>query len=271
MRMPRVACFLFTFAFTLPILAQEPDRGIGNRAAIVASKAYAWLWANQTERDYQVDVVWIYDFLMRKYQLPEPQVVTNFRNDVRNGRYNKYGFAPLLHVLSPGAGVKPDPASPHTSKIDNVTFGTLWCDRQEPGDNFLKQMADLAALGRYELTHVYLSLQILKENNCPFQVKHASRLAELETKLAEETRKVADQSREISDLEVEAAAFYAFANRGKAPSEAFLKRLIAAAEPAFADKTKPKLRGHTVVLLLWFLFEYLAPETPPVPLSGSVR
>lgn len=269
MRMSRVTCFLFALVFALPTSAQ--DRDIQNRAAIVASKAYAWLWANQTERDYQVDVVWIYDFLMRKYRLPEPQVVINFRNDVRNGRYNKYGFAPLLHVLSPGAGVKPDPASLHTSKIDQVTFGAIWCDRQEPGDNFLKQMADLASLGRYELTHVYLSLQILKEKNCPFRVKHASGLAALETKLAEETRKVADQSREISDLEVEAAAFYAFANRGKVPSEAFLKRLIAAAEPAFADNTKPKLRGHAVVLLLWFLFEYLAPETPAVPLSGTVR
>lgn len=267
--MSRVTCFVLVFGFVLPGSAE--DGGLQNRSAIVASKAYAWLWENQTERDYQVDVVWIYDFLMRKYQLPEPQVITNFRNDTRNGRYNKYGFAPLLHVLSPGAGVQLDPASPHTSKIDKVTFGALWCDRLEPADHFLKQMADLASLGRYELTHVYLSLQILKEKNCPFRIKHAPELAALETKLGEEVRKIADHSRDISDLEVEAAAFYAFANRGKAPSEAFLKRLIAAAEPAFVEKTKPKLRGHTVVLLLWFLLEYLNPQAPRAPLSGTVR
>lgn len=269
-RARRLVLAFFIAAFLSPLLAAA-DQNLKNRAAIVASYAYAWLAGQKNETEFEPDVVWIYDYLMRKFALPELPQVARFRADALGGRFDTAGFSPLLHVLSPGAGRAPDLQSESLHHIDRSTFGALWCDRIELPEDYGEKIAALATHGEYALTHVYLALQILKEKQCAYYTAHRVHLGALETQLKAEMAALPQKTGKTGDLEIETAAFYAFANSGVSPSENFLRRAVEFGEQRLTNKYVVRLRGHTVVLLLWFLLEHLVPGAPTTAISRPVN
>jgi hypothetical protein len=238
-----------------------------NRVANVAAKSYAWLMQNQVERHYKADVVYIYDILMRKFNLPEPMAVTRFRRDVHDGRFWKSSFSPILHILVPEVHYPPNREQVSQGPIDRIVNRAVWCDLIEPDADMHMQMFNLAAKGGYELTHMYLALLILREKSCPFYRQHATELAAFERRWITAMERLIDSERNISDLHVEAAAFMAYARQKKVTSSQFLNRFLTEAENHLDNPYVSKMSGHTAVLILWYALEVANPNATQVPLA----
>jgi hypothetical protein len=267
---PRLHVLVLLVALTyLQVNAQKVALAspLSNRVAIVAAKSYAWLMQNQNERQYKADVVWIFDILMRKFALAEPRAVNLFKRDVRDGRFWRSGFAPILHILVPEVQYRPDNATASQSPIDRIVNRAIWCDVMEPDPDLHMQMFNLAGTGGYELTHMYLAALILREKKCGYFNRHEKSLAELEERLAGKLELLCRRSRDISDLEIEAAAFLAYSHRLKPLSTPFLVRLLDAAENHLDNPFVSKMTGHTAVLILWYTLEVANPEAKQVPLA----
>lgn len=260
---------LLTGLLGLPIHSRKTQLSpaLSNRVAIVAAKSYAWLMQNQNERQYKADVVWLFDILMRKFGLAEPKSVSLFKRDVRDGRFWKSGFAPILHILVPEVQYPPDNATASQSPIDRIVNRAIWCDVMEPDADLHMQMFNLAEKGGYELTHMYLAALILREKNCAYFKQHQQSLSELEMRMSDRLEQLCIASREVSDLEVEAAVFLAYARPHKMISSNFLVRLLDAAENHLDNPYVSKMTGHTAVLILWYTLEVANPEAKQVPLA----
>lgn len=238
-----------------------------NRVANVAAKSHSWMMQNQIERHYKADVVWIFDLLIRKFGLPEPQAVTRFRRDVRDGRFWKSSFSPLLHILVPEVHYRPDNPQISQGPIDRIVNRAIWCDIIEPDPDMHMQMFNLAAKGGYELTHMYLALLILREKGCPFYRSHEAELTGFESRWLLAMERLIDNERNISDLHVEAAAFMAYGRQKKVTSSKFLLRFLNEAENHLDNPYVSKMSGHTAVLILWYALEVANPDARQVPLA----
>ncbi len=262
-------CLLIGLLFCAGLRARdrEVNSALSNRVALVASKAHAWLMQNQTDKHFKADVVWIFDILMRKFNLPEPRAVSLFKRDVRDGRFWKSGFAPILHIFVPEVSYPPDRLTASQSPIDRIVNRTIWCDTMTPDPDLHMQMFNLAEKGGYELTHMYLAVLILREKQCPFYRRHEAALGELRERFERKLEQLCLTPHDVSDLEVEAAAFLAYGRQKKVTSEKFLVRLLDAAENHLDNPYVSKMSGHTAVLILWYTLEVANPDAIQVPLA----
>jgi hypothetical protein len=270
-RAAAIAVLLFVATnVNLPAAVDLPP-AVMNRVANVAAKSHAWMLQNQTERHYKADVVWIFDVLIRKFGLHEPRAVALFRRDVRDGRFWKSSFSPLLHVLVPEVHYRPDNAQISQGPIDRIVNRAIWCDKLEPDADMHMQMFNLAAKGGYELTHMYLALLILREQACPFYKAHAAELADFEKRWVRTMEQLIENERNISDLHVEAAAFMAYGRQKKVTSSKFLLRFLSEAENHLDNPYVSKMSGHTAVLILWYALEVANPDARQVRLAPRIR
>lgn len=256
---------------TVGVNADSLPSDVVNRVANVAAKSHAWMLQNQVERHYKADVVWIFDILIRKFHVPEPKAVALFRRDVRDGRFWKSSFSPILHILVPEVHYRPDRPQISQGPIDRIVNRAIWCDIIEPDPDMHVQMFNLAAKGGYELTHMFLALLILREKACPFYRQHEAELTGFEKQWVRAMESLIDNTRNVSDLHVEAAAFLAYSRRKKVTSSQFLMRFLTEAENHLDNPYVSKMSGHTAIMILWFALEVANPDAQQVPLAPRKR
>ncbi|HRP69168.1 MAG TPA: hypothetical protein PLY93_06525 [Turneriella sp.] len=263
---------LLFLVLTFGVAAKTPFNtktvGRKNYAAILAAKAFAWLAANQDEKTFGIDVVLLYTFTMHKFNSPDLSITHLVREKARRGYYSSKEGSPFLHVISPLEGT-PLQVSERIN-IDAMTSTALWCDRKQPFDGYLDKLRSMGRMGKYELTHMYWAILMMKEKECAFFQGNQSALEALEKEFVRDLHALVARGA-VDDLTIEATTFLYYGSAATKATEDYLIGILPAMERAFDNAKTTRLSAHTVALFYWGLLEYLNPDLPRVPLAVRFR
>ena len=107
------------------------------------------------------------------------------------------------------------------SLTDPMVAAALYCDIWPPGPDFAVTLETARRAGGYELTHVLLSLELMRENGCPRPGSAA-----FEDSVAVEVAHLAAGAGAPSDLEIESQAFLSLVGRDDLMQPGFVERLL---------------------------------------------
>ena len=151
------------FLFFLASFCSTTQAQITKRDSIAITKAIAYLQDTATRID--IPDYLVYDLLRRTHHLPAIRS-RQYIDTLCNG--NEANFCKYYHFLRL-IDAETLPLQQNKLHIyretDSITIQALWADKLTLNENYLLLLECLSKKGKYELTHAYLSLIWLKENN----------------------------------------------------------------------------------------------------------
>jgi hypothetical protein len=147
---------------------------------------------------------------------------------------------------------------------DIMVSAALYCDVLPLPPAYLDTLETARNTGGYSLTHVLLSLELLRENHCTDVVPPG-----YEDSVAMEVAGLQTPSGPPTDLEIEVEAFLSLVGRADLMQPGFTGRLLEAqnADGGFSatgEKGAPS-SWHSSGLALWALLSSRHPDAPCVP------
>lgn len=145
-----------------------------------------------------------------------------------------------------------------------MVSAALYCDILPLPPAYLDTLETARRSDGYSLTHVLLSLELLRENRCTDVVPPG-----YEDSVAKEVAGLQTSSGPPTDLEIEVEAFLSLVGRADLMRPGFAGRLLAAqnADGGFSatgEKGVPS-SWHSSGLALWALLSFRYPDAPWVP------
>ena len=151
------------------------------------------------------------------------------------------------------------------STMDVMVSAALYCDVRPLPPDFRDRLDSGRSSGRYDLTHVLLSLELLRENRCTDIVPRG-----YEDSVAAEVAALVASSGPPTDLEIESEALLSLAGCDHLLHPGFIARVLSAqrADGGFSatGQAADTSEYHTSGLALWVLLSSRYPAAPPAPL-----
>ncbi|HRI27507.1 MAG TPA: hypothetical protein PK239_00760 [Chitinophagales bacterium] len=258
--------FLLYFFFSNNSAAQ-PHLAVWDTAVHLhrqaAEKAITYLAAPDSDMDWTISSV--YSYLQRLYNLPPIQNPNHFLHKIDNSDdlLRTTGFRTLLQPDSPPNEADLLHYQPNTLEYSMVQ--ALGCKNMHPGERYLQEISLLADFGSYELTHAYLILQWLKEQQCAcvqlpyFTIVEQKILQQLLSFLH-------SPQNNWSDVYIEALALLCYSHGSYYIKPEWLQPILALQQnnggwlPVAGYEATS---AHTTVLSLWVLLAYTSPPLNP--------
>lgn len=252
--------FINSVAIAQPRLSRQ-DTVVYLRQA--AEKAITYLAAPNSDMDWTVYAV--YNYLQRLYNLPPIQNPNHFLHKIDNSDdlLRTTGFRTLLQPDSPPNEADLLHYQPNTLEYSMVQ--ALGCKNMHPGERYLQEISLLADSGNYELTHAYLILQWLKEQQCACM--QLPQFSAVEQKILQQMLSLLHSAQNNwSDVHIEALALLCYTHGSYYIKPEWLHPILALQQTnggwlpvAGYEATS----AHTTVLSLWVLLAYTSPPLKP--------
>jgi hypothetical protein len=242
--------------------AQKRNELLDERVDEAIQKAIKW-FTSDTEKNFLPHTFLLYSFLERKFSAPTIVNHVDYLENIRTKEKFYKPIQPFLRVIDSMAVLTAHDMVSIKSPVDKLLASAVWADKYKLPDNYINNLDFHLEQGRYNMTHVYFGIQFLREHNHP--ILKTKELIEIEKKALKYLKQLIAES-DLEDISIEAINFLTYRGEDKSYlTSDLIDNLLQKQLPSGAwyySQEIQKEEQHTVILALWWLYEYRYPDAP---------
>lgn len=250
-----ILCLLGAFGILVVQTVPKDTLNLPKRAETAAKRGGKWL--QEYSGNYQdPGIVWIIKKINDTY-CQSPSI-----DEFIQTRFQEFETHPIeqhYRVLIGGeknALIDYQILQGRENRFDDIILPPLYCQTQSIPEQTLKKIFSFDTLSLYPMSHHFLALQFMKENQCLGEQKIQTSLDIIAKKLAREQAMIPL----FSDLFAERTAFLQYSGYENLVKETWIQTIVQSQSPSGAWKDpyhfEQKENPHTTALSVWALTNY---------------
>lgn len=207
----------------------------------------------------------ILDYLQRKFSLDPKLSATHRSIQPPSNEVEAADFRIFYRIIDPDALIETLPLS-SASPMRQMMMSAAHCDHIPLPPDFESLLRRNLESGGYDLTHIGISLEFMKENGCTLPAEQDKQMRE---EVAVAMVNLVDDPGVSEDLKYEAIAFIIHLGRRDLVQARWFDSIVAAQNSDggwSVLKQDSASNDHATVLALWSLLGFVNPEAPELPL-----